>query len=97
MFMTIKPSCATCRFFERFTEESTAAYKRLGDASDTAGDDEPGVPILATDHGDELLEYGRCLRNPPQLFCETLNGEWPVVHENRVCGEYRRSDGHSYG
>jgi len=47
------------------------------------------VPILSTEPERYLLEYGRCVRNPPQFFSETLNGEWPVIHNSRVCGEYR--------
>lgn len=43
-----------------------------------------------------LVEYGKCRRYPPQFFYETLNGEWPVVHETSVCGEYRVAGDNPY-
>jgi hypothetical protein len=36
-----------------------------------------------------MHEYGKCVRNPPQFFSASLEGEWPVIHRSRVCGEYR--------
>jgi hypothetical protein len=39
-------------------------------------------------------EMGRCLRWPPQFVAKgALNGEWPVVRNDKWCGEHAE---HSY-
>ena len=80
-------NCGTCHFFQRFTDDSAAGFQQpaMMDDSKIA----MAVPILSTEPDADLVEYGRCVRNPPQFFSETLNGEWPVIHNSRVCGEYR--------
>lgn len=93
MIAPIRPTCATCRFFLRFTAEVTAGFERNGPEliDDSAAD----FPVLATENDTDLLEYGRCIRLPPQLLGQTLNGDWPVIHETRFCGEYRTSNVHA--
>jgi hypothetical protein len=83
----IKPCCASCKWFKRIPPESIGvSVKAVASPEDQ---DE--------DVDDSLLEgFGRCVRNPPQFFYETLNGEWPVVHETKYCGEYRVSDNNPY-
>jgi hypothetical protein len=80
-------SCGSCHFFQRFSDESVVELKQqtLVDDSEAA----LAVPIMTTERDADVLEYGRCIRNPPQFFSETLSGEWPVVHDSRLCGEYR--------
>jgi hypothetical protein len=84
MLQSVRPSCETCQFFQRFTEE------QIGDAvtaTVSPTDETEADPSL-------LIEFGKCIRNPPQFFYETLNGEWPVVHETKLCGEYRVTTHH---
>lgn len=87
MIASIRPTCSTCRFFLRFTAESTVGFERCSAA--LIDDSESAFTMLSTDTEADLLEYGKCIRNPPQFLGATLNGDWPVVHETRVCGEYR--------
>ena len=89
MISPIRPTCATCRFFLRFTEESAAEYERRPQALLDDSEAAFAVPIIATEPDSDLLDYGKCIRNPPQFLAETLNGDWPAVHESCVCGEYR--------
>jgi len=86
MIAGVRPSCATCQFFNRFT---------------TADMEDSVTPLAATGQpadadSDALLEFGKCLRNPPQFFYDTLNGEWPVIHESKLCGEYRVTNSNPY-
>lgn len=89
MIAPIRPTCSTCRFFFRFSAEAAAAFTQRADT--LIDDSEVAFPVLSTDTDSDLLEYGRCIRNTPQFLGETLNGDWPIVHETRVCGEYRPS------
>jgi len=91
MIAPIRPTCATCRFFLRFTEESTAGFERR--SLELIDDSE--ASLLAIDNESDLFEYGRCIRNPPQFLGETFNGDWPIVHDTRFCGEYRTSNVHA--
>lgn len=50
--------------------------------------------VDGVDISDDAEEYGKCVRNPPTFFHrKLLNGEWPVVHFSRWCGEYRHDIG----
>lgn len=87
MLAGVKPSCETCRYFRRI---------------DAGASDSHLTAVASADRPDDIVEpealqeFGRCIRNPPQFFYETLNGEWPIVHETRVCGEYRVTDSNPY-
>ena len=60
-------------------------------------------PLTPDDDADEMefagdgasaAEYGRCVRHPPSFFYEgLLNGEFPVIHGETWCGEFKRNDG----
>ena len=89
MIVPVCVTCATCRFFRRFTPETASGYEQHSPALLDDSDAEFANPMLSTEPDTDLLEYGKCVRNPPQFFSETLNGEWPIVHRSRVCGEYR--------
>jgi hypothetical protein len=82
-------SCGSCRFFSRIDPTAQSEFSeeppQLYDDSEQA----LAAPIISTDANSSLTDYGRCLRNPPQFFLSSLNGEWPIVHEESVCGEYR--------
>lgn len=83
MIAQIKPTCATCRFFARFTTREIQDEVNAAEAPDA--DPDPDL--------DEYLnEYGKCVRYPPMFFHDVLNGEWPVVHESKFCGEYRAAN-----
>ena len=82
-------SCATCRFFLRFTADSTSHFEERDPMLFDDSEALIAPPVVSTAVDTDLLEYGKCVRNPPQFYSETLNGEWPVIHRSRVCGEYR--------
>lgn len=83
MISYVKPTCANCRFFARFTQE--AIGEEVGAAVDTDGE-------MSPEYDEHLIEFGKCVRYPPQFFHEVLNGEWPVVHETKFCGEWRAAN-----
>lgn len=89
MALDVWGSCSSCRFFCRidpkFDSEFSAEPSQLFDDSEQV----IAAPILSTDSDTQLTDYGRCLRNPPQFFSSSLNGEWPIVYDGNVCGEYR--------
>lgn len=89
MALDICGSCSGCRFFCRIdptydTEFSEKPSQLFDDSEQVIA-----APILSTDADSHLSDYGRCLRNPPQFFSSSLNGEWPIVRDGNVCGEYR--------
>lgn len=89
MISAVRPSCATCQWFSRFQPADVGERVRAIRGPDHDEDDTEEDP-------EGMLEYGRCIRNPPAFFYETLNGEWPVIHESKVCGEYRVTNNHPY-
>lgn len=81
--------CETCAFFHRLllaaAGDAEPDQESLFDDSEVA----LALPSHSADPSSDVHEYGKCIRNPPQFFSETLEGEWPVIHRSRVCGEYR--------
>lgn len=84
----IKPCCGSCKWFKRIPREAIGVSMH---AVGSPGSDEDGEVDESALEG-----FGRCVRNPPMFFYETLNGEWPVIHETKVCGEYRVTDNNPY-
>lgn len=82
MIAPVRPACASCRYFVRLVDDPGERYEPLCDFVDGP------QPFDVT-----LQEFGKCVRQPPQLYGDTLNGEWPIVHEERFCGEYRQEAG----
>lgn len=89
MILPLCARCETCMFFNRFAPSSLADFEpdqpALIDDSEAA----LAMPALATTADPQMREYGKCVRNPPQFFSASLEGEWPVIHKSCVCGEYR--------
>lgn len=91
MYAPIRRECGTCAFFKRYTQEAIDhTVVGVSSANDLTPLDEDDVKHQS------LLEFGKCVRYPPTFFYETLNGEWPVVHETHFCGEYRVDDSNPY-
>lgn len=86
MYANRKRECANCAFFQRYTkemvEEKVVAVTSATDLT----------PAENEIDFQSMMEFGKCVRYPPQFFYETLNGEWPVVHQTHFCGEYRADD-----
>lgn len=83
MYANTKRECGNCAFFRRYTKEMV--FEKVMPVTDAR----ELTPAEAEDHYESMVEFGKCVRNPPQFFYETLNGEWPVVHQTHYCGEYR--------
>lgn len=86
MYAPIRRECGTCAFFRRYTPE-VIENKVIGVKCNT-----DLTPVEEHEQYQNLLEFGKCVRYPPQFFYETLNGEWPVVHQSHYCGEHRVDD-----
>jgi hypothetical protein len=81
--------CETCAFFRRLI---LAAAGDIEPDEESLFDDSEAalaLPSRSADSPADIHEYGTCIRNPPQFFSAGLEGEWPVIHRSRVCGEYR--------
>lgn len=86
MIVPVHATCASCRFFRRFSPQTDPGLQpALVDDSEEA----LSMPILSTEPHPDILDYGKCVRNPPQFFSQSLSGEWPIIHDSRYCGEYR--------
>lgn len=86
MYAKRKRECGNCAFFKRYTPEMVQEMVvPVTDARDL-------TPAENEAEYQSMVEFGKCVRNPPQFFYETLNGEWPVVHQTNYCGEYRADD-----
>ena len=83
MISAIKPTCAGCRYFARFNLEEIGS--EVAAAVNYDGE-------MSPEYDEHLLEFGKCVRYPPQFFHDVLNGEWPVVHEDNFCGEWRAAN-----
>lgn len=80
--------CETCAFFHRLI---LAAVGEVEPDEESLFDDSEAAlspPSHSVSSTADAHEYGKCIRNPPQFFAG-LEGEWPVIHRSRVCGEYR--------
>ena len=89
MNLHVCKSCGSCRFFSRIDPRSDGGFSEEPPQLYDDSEQTLAAPILSTDADSHLSDYGRCLRNPPQFFSSSLNGEWPIVHDSSVCGEYR--------
>ena len=81
--------CETCAFFHRLI---LAAVGDVEPDQESLFDDSEAalaLPSHAANASPDVHEYGKCIRNPPQFFSASIEGEWPVIHRSRVCGEYR--------
>ena len=89
MILPVCATCDSCHFFRRFAFDSGM---NSGEFAPVLVDDLEATlsePTLTTEPDTDLVDYGKCIRNPPQFLASTLNGEWPVIHKSRVCGEYQ--------
>jgi hypothetical protein len=89
MILSVPAACNTCRFFEPLADYEAAHHE---DFVPLLVDDLEAAcvgPTLTTEPDTELRDYGKCMRNPPQFLAGSLNGDWPIIHGSRVCGEYR--------
>lgn len=89
MILPLCARCETCIFFNRFVPTSVADFEPDHPALIDDTEAALAMPSLATTTDPDMHEYGKCVRNPPQFFSASLEGEWPVIHRSRVCGEYR--------